>query len=167
MVALKLAMVMAKSWNQRMKFQDHFYLGVVMEQEKLERCLRFLATHDDIFNWGENSSVRLEGRKMIVSVWNIWLWRVWEMGERVWMWNSVKTFGQERKDLEVVGKKVAIKVGDLFLQQLLRQLLLSLFSEVESKIWRALIRRGFAQNLRIMEPGFLTCAFLFHTTVLG
>ena len=79
----------------------------------------------------------------------------------------MKTFGQERKDLEVVGKKVAIKVGDLFLQQLLRQLLLSLFSEVESKIWRALIRRGFAQNPRIMEPGLLTCAHLFHTTVLG
>ena len=41
MVALKLEMVMAKSWNQRMKFRDLFYLRVVMEQEKLERHLRF------------------------------------------------------------------------------------------------------------------------------
>lgn len=55
------------------------------------------------------------------------------MRERVGMWNSVKIFGQERKDLEVVGKKVVIKVGDLFLQQPLRRLVLSLFSKVESK----------------------------------
>lgn len=55
------------------------------------------------------------------------------MRERVGMWNSVKIFGQERKDLEVVGKKVVIKVGDLFLQQPLRWLFLSLFSKVESK----------------------------------
>lgn len=47
-----------------------------------------------------------------------------------------KKFGLERKDLEVAGRKVVVKVGDLFLQQSLRQIFLSLFSEEGTKVWR-------------------------------
>lgn len=68
------------------------------------------------------------------SAWNIQLWRgcgTWEMG------NSERKFGLERKGLEAMGIKVVIKVGYLFLQQSWRQIFLLLFSEEESKVWRA------------------------------
>lgn len=49
------------------------------------------------------------------------------------MYNSEGKLGLERKDMEVVGIKVKTKVGDLLLQQLLRDIFFFLFSEEETE----------------------------------
>lgn len=40
---------------------------------------------------------------------------LWDMRESIWIRNLEEKLGLDKKDLEVVGRKVVIKVGDLFL----------------------------------------------------
>lgn len=132
MVSPKFSMEIArKLWkSQNKKFGDWF------KNVDEEEGIKYLKVSDTWWHLQLNRKLVCEvrGRKddnFILD--HLFLKSLWYMRRRIRMYNSEGKLGLERKDMEVVGIKVETKVGDLLLQQLLRDIFFFLFSEEETE----------------------------------